>query len=103
VQVRRTLGETAAEMGVLDPLAVADVHAESWPIVRDRDELHDALLTLGVAPAVEEWRAWYKELAEMRRATALGFPDSKVAFWVAAEKLNTAAAVYPGCVFDPPI
>ena len=47
VQMRRTLvPEDAAGMGALDPAAIAQVADESWPVVRDADELHDALLTL---------------------------------------------------------
>ncbi len=58
VQLRRTLPpEDAAGIGALDPAAIAEVAAESWPVVRDADELHDALLTLIVLPPVAEWRA----------------------------------------------
>src|SRR4029079_8312605 len=43
VQMRRTLGSTS-EIGALDPAAIEEVSSESWPVVRDADELHDALL-----------------------------------------------------------
>ncbi len=43
VQLRRTLPEDAAGLGALDPAAIAQVAEESWPAVRDADELHDAL------------------------------------------------------------
>ncbi len=47
VQLRRTLRtDFAGGAGILDPAAIAQVAAESWPDVRDADELHDALLTL---------------------------------------------------------
>ena len=47
VIIRRTLNsDDAAGMGALDPAAIAQVAEESWPVVRDPDELHDALLTL---------------------------------------------------------
>ena len=39
----------------VDPEAIAEVRSESWPVVRDPDELHDALLTLMVLPPVPEW------------------------------------------------
>src|SRR5579871_6780764 len=47
VQLRRTLRTDVAEgAGALDPEAIRTVAQESWPDVRDADELHDALLTL---------------------------------------------------------
>ena len=52
VQMRRTLGSDAGEIGALDPAAIEEVSSESWPVVRDADELHDALLTLMVLPPV---------------------------------------------------
>jgi ATP-dependent Lhr-like helicase len=81
VQLRRTLpAEDAAGLGALDPAAIAQVAEESWPLVRDADELHDALLTLIVLPPVEEWRGWYDELALGGRASTI---DGK---WVATER-----------------
>ena len=47
VQLRRTLRtDFAGGAGILDPAAIRTVVEESWPEVRDADELHDALLTL---------------------------------------------------------
>src|SRR5579863_7520688 len=72
VQLRRTLGpEDAAGLGALDPEAIAQVAAESWPVVRDPDELHDALLTLIVLPPVPEWRDFYEQLTEAGRARTI--------------------------------
>ena len=45
--------EDAGGIGALDPAAIAQVAEESWPVVRDADELHDALLTLIMLPPVE--------------------------------------------------
>ena len=53
VQMRRTIGPDTAGVGALDPAAIAEVAAESWPVARDAEELHDALLTLVVAAARE--------------------------------------------------
>ncbi len=36
VQMRRTLGSDAGEIGALDPAAIDEVFSESWPVVRDR-------------------------------------------------------------------
>jgi len=47
VMSRRWLDpESAADIGKLDPEAVARVHAEAWPDAATPDELHDALLWL---------------------------------------------------------
>jgi ATP-dependent Lhr-like helicase len=56
--MRRTLpAELAGEVGALDPAAIEEVQRESWPVVRDPDELHDGLLTLFWLP-VEEVKDW---------------------------------------------
>ena len=64
-----TTREDAGGAGILDPAAIAEVTAESWPVVRDADELHDALATLVVLPPVPAWTSWFDELA---RAAARG-------------------------------
>ena len=58
------------EVGALDAAAIAQVAEESWPVVRDADELHDALLTLVVLPPVPAWAQWFADLAGQRRAAA---------------------------------
>ena len=42
--------ESASDLGRLDPEAIAQVRAEAWPLVRDADELHDALACACCAP-----------------------------------------------------
>ena len=84
VQMRRTLGSDAGEIGALDPAAIDEVFSESWPVVRDPDELHDALLTLMVLSPVPEWQGYFDALEKMRRVKVIergGQP-----FWVAAER-----------------
>ena len=88
VQLRRTIRDDVDGAGVLDPSAIAEVAAESWPVVRDADELHDALATLVVLPAVTEWGAWYDELVAQRRASTLTVGEAT--FWVCAERLDLA-------------
>ncbi|MBH0194425.1 MAG: DEAD/DEAH box helicase, partial [Nitrospira sp.] len=86
VEMRRTLpADLAGHIGALDPDAIETVRRESWPIVRDPDELHDALLTLVWVPqsVAEEWQPYFSTLAESSRAvslTSLGVPG-----WVAGE------------------
>ena len=56
VQMRRTLSGSCGGCGRAGSAAIAQVAAESWPAVRDADELHDALLTLIVLPPGAEWQ-----------------------------------------------
>ena len=71
VQMRRTIGTDPGDMGALDPAAIEEVFSESWPVVRDADELHDALLTLIVLPPVPEWSGFFADLEKMRRVTTI--------------------------------
>ena len=56
----------------LDPEAVRRVVAEIQPLVRDPDELHDALVLLGFIPEAEAgqqpWREYLDALSAQRRA-----------------------------------
>src|SRR5437773_4137112 len=88
VQMRRTLGVDAGEIGALDPAAIEEVFTESWPFVRDPDELHDALLTLIVLPPAPEWNGFFGDLVKMRRATLVQRNGRD--FWVAAERASIA-------------
>ena len=57
VEMRRTLPpELAGGMGALDQSAIDQVIEESWPVVRDADELHDALLSLVWVPCEQHAR-----------------------------------------------
>ena len=93
VQMRRSLSvEDAKNLGTLDPAAIAQVAEESWPVVRDEHELHDALLTLIVLPTAdlhvgEEWREWYDALERGGRACTLNGQ------WVATERLEIARSL----------
>ncbi|HEY9086051.1 MAG TPA: DEAD/DEAH box helicase [Candidatus Tyrphobacter sp.] len=93
VQVRRTLRDDG-EAGILDPEAIAQVTRESWPLVRDADELHDALATLVVVPPIATWEEWFGELVSQNRASAL--VHGSLRFWVCAERLTLAQRAYGG-------
>jgi ATP-dependent Lhr-like helicase len=77
VMGRRWLApEDAAELGRLDPEAIARVKGEAWPDAVNPDELHDALVWLGFlsadeVAAGEGWRDWLAQLSADRRATRL--------------------------------
>ncbi|TAM96620.1 MAG: DEAD/DEAH box helicase [Rhodanobacteraceae bacterium] len=94
---------TAEDLGRLDADAIAAVREEAWPAPRDADEMHEALLALGVVGDAElarnpAWQPWLDELARMRRATRL---CEKL--WVAAETLPQWRAVHPDATLQPPI
>ena len=90
VEMRRTLPvQLAGEVGALDPAAIEEVQRESWPVVRDPEELHDALLTLRWLP-VEEGQGWavhLPRLIEEGRVVELNVRDAgqEVRGWVATE------------------
>ena len=81
VEMRRSLPpELAGNLGALDPVAIAEVAEESWPVVRDADELHDALLTLVWLPEEQAgtWGTYLPALIEAGRATIVAIHKSKL-------------------------
>jgi ATP-dependent Lhr-like helicase len=102
VQMRRTLSpEMLDGPAALDAEAIAMVAEQAWPVVRDADELHDALLTLITLPPVPEWDDYHEELCRDRRATTLWVSDKPL--WVAAERLATARLLFPEAPIEPSI
>ena len=94
VQLRRTLRtDFAGGAGILDPAAIRTVAEESWPDVRDADELHDALLSLIAVPPREEWQTLFEELATTGRAHI--FDRGGKAFWVATERRHLTGEALP--------
>ncbi len=65
-------------------------------MVRDADELHDALLTLILLPPVPEWRGFYDELVRTGRARSVERMGDHMgerptrAFWTATERVELA-------------
>src|SRR5712692_7236082 len=113
VEMRRSLPpDLAGDLGALDPTAFAEVAEEAWPVVRDADELHDALLTLIWVPEElgRDWAVFLPALLETGRAAivveegpAQGAPptptaSSSVSGWVATERLATVRTVFPAAV-----
>jgi ATP-dependent Lhr-like helicase len=101
VQLRRTLRtDLSGGAGLLDAAAIATVAAESWPDVRDADELHDALLSLIVLPPVDEWGEFFMQLNAAGRASFIERAceptpntQSPIGFWIATERLHLATDV----------
>ncbi|MDE0628972.1 MAG: DEAD/DEAH box helicase [Bryobacterales bacterium] len=102
VQMRRVLdpGRPALD-GALDAQAIETVEREAWPLVRDAEELHDALLTLVALPQRAEWIEHFGVLAGQDRATSLEIEGRS--FWVCAERLALARQIYPGAEARPAI
>jgi ATP-dependent Lhr-like helicase len=104
VELRRTLPrELASEVGALDQSAIEEVARESWPIVRDADELHDALLTLVWMPVREAsgWAAFFPTLVLDNRAMALDggrrtpfCEEGEGLGWVAAEQREAVEKMF---------
>jgi ATP-dependent Lhr-like helicase len=92
VQLRRTLPEDG-EAGALDPIAIDEVAREVWPLVRDADELHDALATLVAIPPFSPWEEWFGELVAHRRAGV--FVGRTATLWCCAERLDIVRRAYP--------
>jgi ATP-dependent Lhr-like helicase len=107
VMARRWLEPAqAADLGRLDPEAIARVRAEAWPDAASADELHDALvwlafLTDSEVAANADWRGWLVELADRGRATAIEIAGATL--WIAAERLSLFRTLWPTAVTTPAI
>ncbi len=100
VATRRTLAiESVRDLGALDPGAIARVREEAWPLVRDADELYDALMLMGIVSA-EEGHAWTAQFDELVRAgRALESVDGGGRrLWVAVEQWFMVCASRPDLV-----
>jgi ATP-dependent Lhr-like helicase len=133
VMGRRWLApEDAADLGKLDPEAIARVREEAWPDAANPDELHDALVWLGFltdqeVEARQGWLDWLKQLCGDKRATLLQLRvpakagihssaseglagvgpgvrrDANVHLWITAERLPQFLALFPNATLGPPI
>ena len=111
VTLRRALPEDSRDLGALSPQAIARAEQAAWPVVRDAEELHDALLSLSVLPvselsrcegvaSAEQLRGWFESLAGERRAAEFTLGDGRAA-WTCAERLHVVRALYPGADLSP--
>ncbi len=96
--------ESAADIGRLDPEAIARVREEAWPEPANADELHDALVWLGFlgdgeAPSGSD--DMFAELARDRRIARLHLERATIR--IAAERLPQFRAVWPEARLDPEI
>ncbi|HEX5470299.1 MAG TPA: helicase-related protein, partial [Lacipirellulaceae bacterium] len=104
VAVRRAFRpDDVRDLGQLDPAAIAQVRSEAWPVVRDAEELHDTLLSIGALPEKEgvEWSRYFDELLGQGRAArcqVIGGP----LLWVAVEQWPAVHAAVPLENKNPP-
>ena len=126
VTMRRGLDpQSAADIGRLDASAIDRVREEAWPGAADIDEVHDALVVLGCATAVEAiagrlgdpataarrlaggerpgWSAHLDALAAAGRATRFRTHGNGAVLWCAAERLALLEAALGGGRADPPL
>ena len=74
VATRRSLSvESLQDLSRLDPEAIRQVVADAQPLIRNADELHDALLSRVLLPEVEglDWYGFFDELVAAGRATTV--------------------------------
>ena len=114
VSTRRSLSvESVQDLGRLDPEAISQVVAEAQPLVRNADELHDAMLGRILLPESEclAWQEFFDELVADGRATVVNClikesDDSDAVertSWAATERVPAVLAVFPDVVLTPPV
>jgi ATP-dependent helicase Lhr and Lhr-like helicase len=99
----RRAGQSSGEpgLGILDSSAIDKVTEEAWPVAANADELHEALLLIGVLSEQDidrtcPNREWLKTLVADKRAGRLSN-----GFWIAAERLPMLRAIYPDTSVQP--
>ena len=95
--------EDVRDLARLDPDAIAAVRQEAWPLVRDSDELHDALLGMMLLAPDEgaPWRPWFAALVDAGRATTINAGDLQ--FGIAAEAWPAMRALFPFATMAPQV
>ena len=112
VYTRRASERNGSEsLGILDAAAIEKVRREAWPEATNADELHDALMLLGVMAPEEAAISIHhegngaaaehllKELVASNRVTRLRFAEKT--FWAAAERLPILQTIYPQAMLEP--
>lgn len=102
VEMRRSLpAELSRGLGALDQTAIDQVVEESWPVVRDVDESHDALLSLIWVPeeSAQPWVHYFQALEQSGRAGRWTSSNSRLTSpaasgWVATENRERVEACF---------
>src|SRR5262249_46436429 len=101
VTLRQAIPELGGGLGALDPAAIEEVAAQAWPVVRDADDLHDVLLSLGVLPrALLESAGWAGVAHDLLRAARATWAGDLL---VAAERAALVRLALPGVRFAPAV
>ena len=115
VSTRRSLSvESVQDLGRLDPEAISQVVAEAQPLVRNADELHDALLSRILLPVEEtsDWQEFFDDLVTDGRATVVTRTVSDpsdvnqsttLQAWAATERIPAVLAAFPDAQISPPV
>ena len=106
VAARRTLSPEAFDnLSQLDPEAILQVRRAAWPVVRDANELHDAMMSLCLVHEheMEDWKDWIGQLVASGRATSVRLPGFHDRYWIAAERLPLLEAIHGALVCEPPV
>lgn len=119
VTLRRFDPDLAAGIGALDNAAIAEVRRQAWPEIRDAEELHDAMCSLGLLPTSDPLLAHSliaSALAQLRASdrvvcarwslggTGDADDDGKVSrheAWVPAERAELVRRAVTDVSFDP--
>jgi ATP-dependent Lhr-like helicase len=91
----------AKEFGALDAQAIVRVREEAVPAIESAEELHDALLSLTLFIPEPAYQGFFEELVRQSRIAVLQTAETK--FWVAAERLPVARALFPDATFSPTV
>ncbi len=97
VMARRSLlPEQAGDLAGLDQDAIETVQEQAWPLMRDLDEVHDALLTLALVSREQLSEVWelVQELLADRRALLVELPDGEEMV-AATERLGLILSAHP--------
>jgi ATP-dependent Lhr-like helicase len=103
VATRRSLnGDQLRELGRLDEAAIAQVRREAWPLVRDADELHDALAWMVVLNphAGRPWKLHFETLLRESRACVVHRPGQPP-LWIATVRWPVVHAIWPDATCEP--
>ena len=84
------------DLSKLDVEAIQAVRKEAWPLIRDAEELHDALMLMGFMKSEEGEKSGYDtfflELMNQKRAVQV-IQENQV-LWIATERINFFKSIF---------
>ncbi|RMH09895.1 MAG: DEAD/DEAH box helicase [Nitrospirae bacterium] len=114
VNLRRVLPDAGDRLGELDKAAIETVIDEAWPVVRDADELYDALSLLVWVPETEPkaigWNEFFPSLVQSGLAVVIQIGQERkgmhrIRGWATVEHVPALKEVFPclEIVSDSPV